>query len=143
MLATLKLRLPVALVGLAVVSAMVMGVIGWQGASSGLAKAALDRLTLAADTRTDLLKLVEDRLQRDIGNLAGTALVASSIPELDKNLELNPAEFEKTQAYFTGATPDERIAKDGADSQTMYGFRHAKIHRSLASALTAGDIRIS
>ncbi|MBH0239315.1 methyl-accepting chemotaxis protein [Methylobrevis albus] len=137
MRATLKLKLPLVIVGLALLSAAVIGGIGWSGARSALADAAVDRLSLAAEGRRALLQATAEGIQLDLDNVAGTAIVGSSIAELDKNLELNPAEFEKTKAYFGGDVAT-RLHRDGADSETMYGFRHAKVHDVLRTALQRG-----
>ncbi|WP_075216920.1 methyl-accepting chemotaxis protein [Mongoliimonas terrestris] len=134
MMSTLKMRLPVALVGLGLACAAVMGAIGWLGAREGLDQAAVERLSLAADARVDLLELTVERIRSDIDTLASTSVVSASLPELDKNLELNAQEFEKTKAYFGAGASAERAARDGADSQTMYGFRHAKVHATLVKA---------
>ncbi|WP_181700491.1 methyl-accepting chemotaxis protein [Chthonobacter albigriseus] len=138
MFSTLKIRLPVALVGLALASAAVMGGIGWFGAKDGLEREALDRLAFAADARQDLLGMQAARISSDVQTVSEMTVVSSSIAELDKNLALNPADFEKTLAYFKAGAPAERLARDGADSQTMYGFRHAKVHATLKSAMEKG-----
>ncbi|ODN68763.1 HAMP domain-containing protein [Methylobrevis pamukkalensis] len=134
---SIKVKMPVVIVGLALVSAAAMGFIGWQGARGALAEAAVERLSLAADGRKDLMEAVARRVRLDLVNIAETSLVGSSIRDLDANLELNPAEFEKNKAYFSGAA-EEVAAKDGADSGTMYGFRHAKIHALVAEARKRG-----
>ncbi|WP_181706360.1 methyl-accepting chemotaxis protein [Chthonobacter rhizosphaerae] len=138
MMSTLKMRLPVALVGLALGCAAVMGAIGWMGAQKGLDEAAVERLSLAADARAGLLALTVERIRADLDTLATTPVVSSSLPELEKNLELNPNEFEATKAYFASGTDAERMARDGGDSKTMYGFRHAKVHASMVDAMERG-----
>jgi len=138
MFSTLKLRLPVVIVGLALVSAAVVGAIGWSGARSALSDAAVDRLSLAADGRAAVLEMTAARVRADLESLGGTALVASSLGELDKNLSSNEAEFAKTKAYFAAPPAGERAKKDGADANTMYGFRHAKVHALIAEAARRG-----
>ncbi|SON57085.1 Methyl-accepting chemotaxis protein 4 [Hartmannibacter diazotrophicus] len=137
MRATIKVKLPVMIVGLALISAATIGVIGWQGARSALAEAAVSRLSLAVDGRKDLIESAARRVKLDLANVAETSIVGSSIRDLDANLELNPADFEKNKAYFSGA-PEEVLQKDGADSDTMYGYRHAKVHGLLKEAMQRG-----
>ncbi len=79
---TLRIRLPIAIVGLGLVSAATMGWIGWSGAKSALTSAASDKLSLAAETRRNSLELVEERLKVDAANLAAMKVVADNIGDL-------------------------------------------------------------
>jgi methyl-accepting chemotaxis protein len=138
MLATIKVRLPLAIVGLALVSAAALGTIGWLGARDGMAEAAIDRLSLAAEGRAKLLEATASRVDLDVEHLAETAIIGSSIAELDKNLDPASPEFSKTQAYFSAPAADQRIGVDGSDSGTQYGFRHAKIHALVIAMMKRG-----
>ncbi len=138
MLGSLKLRIPVLVVGLAVTSALAVGAAGWKGANDGLATAAADRLALAADARAQLLVAKAAAVESDLDHLAETALIGSSLPDLAKNLDPAIAEFPKTLAYFRDGAEDARVKKDGNDSGTQYGFRHSKIHALVRSAQEKG-----
>ncbi len=134
---TIKTTMPILVVGLALIGAATMGYIGWMGARGALEEAATDRLALAADGRRDLVEAATRRVRLDLLNVAETSLIGSSIRDLDANIALNPDEFAKNKAYFSG-DPAEVAEKDGAESKTMYGFRHAKIHDLVKEARSRG-----
>lgn len=134
MLGSLKLRIPVLVVGLAFASAVAVGAAGWKGANDGLAEAAADRLALAADARAELLGAKASAVATDLDHLAETALIGSSLPDLAANLDPKTADLPKTIAYFREGAPDARATKDGADSGTQYGFRHSKVHALIKAA---------
>ncbi|MBD8891102.1 methyl-accepting chemotaxis protein [Roseibium litorale] len=132
----IKVKLPAIIVGLALVSAATMGFIGWSGARTALSDAAETRLMLAADARKDLLEASARRISLSFVNLAEDKLVIASIKDLDKSIN-TAKEQEKNLAYFSGAA-EEVLEKDGADSDTMYGYRHAKVHPALLEATRRG-----
>jgi methyl-accepting chemotaxis protein len=135
---TLRIRLPIAIVGLGLVSASATGWIGWSGADQALTKAASDRLALAAETRRTSLELVEERLRVDAANLAAQKAVTDNISDFTETLA-SPETAEKTLSYFSAApSPKERMQLDGAESGTMYGLRHSKVHPAMLSSIQQG-----
>lgn len=139
MINTLRVRLPVALVGLGLVSATVMGWIGWSGAKKGLEASAINSLSLAAQSRRTALELVADRLRVDTVNLAGHKLIMDSIGDLTETLLATPERLDESIRFFAAAaTPEERKAQDGASSGSMYGLRHSKMHPVALSVLDQG-----
>ncbi len=136
MLSTLRLRLPIAIVGLGLASSTVMGWIGWSGAESALERAAFDRLNLAAESRRTSLELVADRLRVDTRNIASHKFVLDNITDLSDTLTKSPDTLPGNIEFFTSAPPTERIENDGSMSGTMYGLRHSKVHPIVASMLT-------
>jgi methyl-accepting chemotaxis protein len=136
---TLRIRLPIAIVGLGLVSAATMGWIGWSGAKEALTSAASDKLSLAAETRRNSLELVEERLRVDAANLAAMKVVADNIGDLTEQLAASQENVDKTLAYFSAAASlDERSKLDGAESGTMYGLRHSKVHPAALSLMQQG-----
>ena len=136
---TLRIRLPIAIVGLGLVSAATMGWIGWSGAKSALTSAASDKLSLAAETRRNSLELVEERLKVDAANLAAMKVVADNIGDLAEQLAASQENVDKTLAYFgAAASPEERSKLDGAESGSMYGLRHSKVHPAALSLMQQG-----
>ncbi len=139
MMNSLRLRLPVALVGLGLVSASVIGWIGWSGAGRGLTEAASQNMSLAAQSRRISLELVADRLRIDAINLAIHKVVTDNIASLAESFAASPDEQKKNLEFFTGgATPEQRKAQDGGESGTPYGMRHAKVHGLILAALEQG-----
>ena len=115
-----------------------MGWIGWSGADKALTKAASDRLALAAETRRTSLELVEERLRVDAANLATQKAVTDNISDFVETLA-SPETAEKTLAYFAAAaSPKERMQLDGAESGTMYGLRHSKVHPAMLALIQQG-----
>ncbi|WP_072394995.1 methyl-accepting chemotaxis protein [Hyphomicrobium sp. CS1GBMeth3] len=136
MLSTLRLRLPIAIVGLGLASSTVMGWIGWSGAESALEQAAFERLKLAAESRRTSLELVADRLRVDTRNIASHKFVLDNITDLSETLTKAPENLAQNIAYFTGLPPAERAESDGGMSGTMYGVRHSKVHPVVMATLT-------
>jgi methyl-accepting chemotaxis protein len=139
MMNSLRLRLPVALVGLGLVSASVTGWIGWSGAISGLTDAAAERLSLAAQSRRISLELLAARLRADTVNLATHKTVTDNINSLAESFAASPDDLAKNTAFFasTGA-PEQRKALDGAEAGTAYGMRHSRVHSIIISTLEQG-----
>lgn len=136
MLSTLRLRLPIAIVGLGLASSTVMGWIGWSGAERALETAAFERLSLAAESRRTALELVAERLRVDTRNIAGHKFVLDNISDLTDTLIKSPENLPKNIEFFTSAPPAERADNDGSMSGTMYGLRHSKVHPVVMSTLT-------
>ena len=136
MLSTLRLRLPIAIVGLGLASSTVMGWIGWSGAERALETAAFERLSLAAESRRTALELVAERLRVDTRNIAGHKFVLDNISDLTDTLTKAPDTLPKNIEFFTSAPPAERADNDGSMSGTMYGLRHSKVHPIVMSTLT-------
>lgn len=138
MLMRLRFRLPMAIVGLGLVAALIMGWIGWSGAEKALERAASERLSLAAVSRHTSLELVADRMRADIANLAAAKLIVDNIGDLADTLGSTPENQEANIKFFTSAEPSQRIAEDGAKSGTMYGLRHSKVHAVAQALLEQG-----
>ncbi len=136
MLSTLRLRLPIAIVGLGLAASTIMGWIGWSGARGALETAAIERLNLAAESRRTSLELVADRLSVDTRNVAGQKLVLDNIADLTETLTKIPENLQKNIEYFASLPAEERAASDGSASSTMYGLRHSKVHPIVTSLLS-------
>lgn len=125
---TLRFRVPAAIVGLGLFSAMVIGVIGWSEARKALSNAASDRLMLAAQSRKTSLELVADKLRADMLNLVSQKEITTNIEDLSDTLASSSEDAQKNLAYFTSGTEAERMQLDGGMAGTIYGIRHSKVH---------------
>lgn len=139
-LQTLRMQLPIALVGIGLISSLIVGWIGWSGASNGLSTAASDKLALAAASRRVSLQLVADRLRLDARNFASLKAVRGNVLDLSQTIRSSEKDFEELKAYFNKPqTIEERRALSGGDSGKMYGIRHRKVHSAALKLLEQGN----
>ncbi|MCJ2047930.1 methyl-accepting chemotaxis protein [Methylobacterium sp. J-078] len=125
-LTSLNVRLPAITVGLALVSASVMGGLSWYSARSGLTDAAQERLQFAASARKAGIELVAERVGGDLVTLAGNPQVGGNFGDLVEALDPAKADFAGlVRTYTEGATREARLGAEAAG--TMYGRRHAKV----------------
>lgn len=123
---SLNVRLPVMIVGLAMVSTALMGSLSWYSARSGLTSAVQERLEFAATARKTGLELIADRARGDLIATAGNNQVSSNVGDLVEALDPNKADYASlVQAFTSPTTVQERMAVEGTG--TMYGRRHAKV----------------
>ncbi|MCJ2085313.1 methyl-accepting chemotaxis protein [Methylobacterium sp. E-005] len=124
----LSVRLPAMIIGLALLSAIVMGGCSWFTARSALTRAAQERLQLAADARRDGIELVADRMEADLQAIAAHPQIASNFPDLIETLDLTKAETTAlVTAFRAPQTVEARVALDGNGMNGMYARRHIKV----------------
>ena len=127
-LSRLNVRLPAMIIGLALLSATVMGGFSWYTARSGLIHAAQERLQLAAAARRDGIELVADRMQADLLAVAAHPQIVSNFPDLIETLDLGrPDTAALVESFRAPQTVAERVALDGTGMPTMYARRHIKV----------------
>ncbi|MBY0258104.1 methyl-accepting chemotaxis protein [Methylobacterium sp.] len=125
-LTSLNFRLPAITVGLALVSASVMGGLSWYSARSGLTDAAQERLQFAASARKAGIELVAERVGGDLVTVAGNPQVAGNFGDLAEALDPAKPDFAGlVRTYTEGASREARLGAEAAG--TMYGRRHAKV----------------
>jgi len=125
-LTSLNFRLPAITVGLALVSATVMGGLSWYSARSGLVDAARERLQFAASARKAGIELIAERIGGDLVTVAGNPQVGGNFGDLAEALDPAKADFAGLVRTYTGGANLE--ARLGAEAPgTMYGRRHAKV----------------
>jgi methyl-accepting chemotaxis protein len=125
-LTSLNFRLPAITVGLALVSASVMGGLSWYSARSGLVDAAQERLQFAASARKAGIELVAERVGGDLVTVAGNPQVGGNFGDLVEALDPAKPDFAGlVRTYTEGASREARLGAEAAG--TMYGRRHAKV----------------
>ncbi|WP_264049246.1 methyl-accepting chemotaxis protein [Methylobacterium flocculans] len=125
-LTSLNVRLPAITVGLALVSATVMGGLSWYSARDGLVSAAQERLQFAASARKAGLELVSERVVGDLATVAANPQVGGNFGDLVEALDPGKADYAAlVRGYTEGTTLEARLAAEAAG--TMYGRRHAKV----------------
>ncbi|MET7244236.1 methyl-accepting chemotaxis protein [Methylobacterium sp. EM32] len=127
-LSKLAVRLPSTIVGLALVSATVMGGLSWSSAKGSLVAAVQDRLALAATATGHGIALVADQAKADFVAAAGHPQVASNFTDLIETLDPAKPDYAGILAAFRAPPSVEaRLAFDGTTTNTMYGRRHVKV----------------
>ncbi|MCJ2035084.1 methyl-accepting chemotaxis protein [Methylobacterium sp. J-068] len=125
-LTSLNLRLPAITVGLALVSATVMGGLSWYSARTALTESAQERLQFAASARKTGIELVAERVAGDLATLAGNPQISGNFGDLVEALDPARADFAQLVGTYTaGATLEARLGAEAPG--TMYGRRHAKV----------------
>ncbi|WP_024816272.1 methyl-accepting chemotaxis protein [Methylopila sp. 73B] len=127
-LSTLKVRLPATTIGLALLSAGLMGALSWHSAKQGLIDEANQRLRSAAVARSESVELLAERAKADFIAVAAHPLVQQNFGDIAENLDPSRPDFDQLKTAFQSA-PDVagRVAVDGAETNTTYGRRHAKV----------------
>ena len=133
-LASLNFRLPAITVGLALVSATVMGGLSWYSARAGLTDAAQERLQFAASARKAGIELVAERVAGDLVTVAGNPQISGNFGDLVEALDPARADVAQTvRTYTEGATVEARLGAEAPG--TMYGRRHAKVQEAARKLL--------
>jgi len=126
--------LPLALIGLAMMGSISVGIIGFVSAKAGLEEASQRELGLLAQSRKDLL---DERLQSvvaDIDNVAASGSARMALKDLSIVFTQLQSDLPAIRQFFQAPeTAAERATLLGAGSKTMYAFRHQEMHASLAS----------
>lgn len=133
--ARLSVVMPVMLVGLAVLGAISVGIIGYVNAEAGLERAARSELTTLAEGRRDLLNERLDQVLGDLDNLTSSAGTQIALDEMAGIFTLFSTDIPLVRDFFKPAesAAADRALLTGGGSKTIYGFRHEGMHGSFAS----------
>jgi methyl-accepting chemotaxis protein len=127
-LSTLKVRLPATTIGLALVSAALMGGISWHSARNGMIEETGERLRSAANARVEAIELIAARARADFLSAAAHPLVQQNFGDVAENLDPSRPDYQTLVNLFRKPeTVEQRVALDGLDTNTTYGRRHAKV----------------
>jgi len=145
MLTSLKMRIAIPTIGIALFSAAAMGGLTLVVAKARLTEIARDRMQLAATSQKTSVEMISAQASADLNDFAENPAVASNLPDLAENLDLEKPDTQETIKAFTSpADPAARLALDGSTVNSMYGRRHVKVqqvaqkllkHRGYADAL--------
>ena len=126
---TLAYRLPVIMVGLALITATATGVIGYQVAFDGLAEAARNRLLLLASSEATQVKDRMNDVAKDAFTTANSGSTEQAITLLTQAWATGPEDQTKTRMYYAKAPSSaERARLTGADDESFYNFVHRDFH---------------
>jgi len=133
----ISLKLPLAMIAMALLASLSVGAIGYFNGQSGLKAAVEKELQSLARSRAELLNAKLKAVRADLQAMADSdlalLLAQASLPKPKSDEPLR----EKT--YFTGGkSAEDRMQLDGSDLRTSYSFLHMEAHTFFRSSLTAG-----
>jgi len=135
-IARLSVILPALMIGMTFLTCVAVGIGGYVNARSGLVEAENGQLALLAQARRDLVQQKLSSLQSDLANLSTGAGAALAFTELNGTMTTAEKDKPELLAFFQpeGTDPKTRAEQTGADSRTMYAWRHSELHGSFYSA---------
>jgi len=135
-IARLSVILPALMIGMTFLTCVAVGIGGYVNARSGLIEAENGQLALLAQSRRDLVQQKLSSLQSDLANLSTGAGAALAFTELNGTMSTVEKDKPELLAFFQpdGSDASARAEQTGADSRTMYAWRHSELHGSFYSA---------
>ncbi len=132
----LSVIVPVLMVGVTFGSCVAVGIGGYMNARSGLEEAAKGELSMVAQARKALLDMRMTSLSGDLSTTATGAAAALAFTDMNNALGSLENDRADLDAYFQpeGADAAARAELTGAESKTMYAWRHTDVHGSFYSS---------
>lgn len=136
----IAIRLPVLMIGLAIVASSVVAFLSYNNANQSLTAASKRQLILVAQARRDALADKLQRLESDIRRLVDGQAMQVAMTDMLASMDTIDLDREIIAAYFQaeGTTPEQRLELKGEEHEAMYSWDHAKVHPDFASSLKAG-----
>ena len=134
-------RLPVLMIGLAIVASAVVAFLGYNTSDKALTEASKSQLALVAQARRDALyeKLV--RVDTDIKRLVDSNAMRIALSDLHSAIGSLEDDRPDILSYYqqAGLSRDERITLSGDGNKTVYSWRHTQVHPDFVASLKGGD----
>ena len=125
----LSTRLPLFVSGLALVSCITVGVLGYLNGRDGLVSSAESELRILAHARSDALSIKLAGARADLNNLVSSANAAIVLNEMNQALTTIDQDRAELEAYYQASEdPAERAELTGDQNKTMYSWRHTGVH---------------
>ncbi|MEM7565914.1 MAG: methyl-accepting chemotaxis protein [Pseudomonadota bacterium] len=141
----ISVYLPISLVGLALLAGAAMGLLASRIGEQGLTDATRAELASMASSEASLLAMRLDAAGKQVTSLASSATTETVLDKLATSI-VRDTDRQELRAHYDPSRPlADRIADDGSDSRTLYGFHHEKLHATYASILASegyGDIYV-
>lgn len=135
---SLRVRLPAAMLALACLAAVAVGVSAYLAVTNWAHEAARARLHALAESHARAIERRLALLRSELAVQARSAYTVSALDELGKWLELGTHDLDSILGYYQGdgmRPLAERLALTGQDHQHGYSWRHVRIHETYAAAL--------
>jgi hypothetical protein len=135
---SLRIRLPVAMLALALLAAVAVGSSAYLAVSSWAQSAVRERMHAVAESHVRAIERRWSQLRAELAVQARSAFTVSALDEIGKWLELGPHDQKSILGYYQGdgsLSLAERIARTGREHQHGYSWRHVPVHETYSAAL--------
>jgi len=135
---SLRIRLPVAMLALALLAALAVGSSAYLAVSSWAQGAVRERMHALAESHVRAIERRWLQLRAELAVQARSAFTVSALDEIGKWLELGPHDYRSILGYYQGdgsLSQAERIARTGREHQHGYSWRHVPVHETYSAAL--------
>ncbi|SDR38878.1 methyl-accepting chemotaxis protein [Pseudovibrio sp. Tun.PSC04-5.I4] len=136
----IAVRLPIIMVGLAIVASAVVAFLGYTGAESALTEASKKQLVLVAQARRDTLDAKLMRVDSDIKRLVKGNAMRVAMTDLLASMDSLSADKGDILSYFqkSGSTAADRLQLTGEGNKTLYSWRHSVVHPDFVASVSGG-----
>lgn len=135
---SLRIRLPVAMLALALLAALAVGSSACLAVSSWAQGAVRERMHALAESHVRAIERRWSQLRAELAVQARSAFTVSALDEIGKWLELGQHDYKSILGHYQGdgSLPlADRIARTGREHQHGYSWRHVPIHETYSAAL--------
>ncbi|CAN7225351.1 methyl-accepting chemotaxis protein [Bosea sp. LjRoot90] len=135
---SLRIRLPIAMLALAILAALAVGSSAYLAVSSWAQASVRERMHSLAESDVRAIERRWSQLRAELAVQARSAFTVSALDEIGKWMELGPHDYKSILGYYQGdgSLPmAERMARTGREHQHGYSWRHVPIHETYAAAL--------
>jgi methyl-accepting chemotaxis protein len=135
---SLRIRLPVAMLALALLAALAVGSSAYLTVSSWAQGAVRERMHTLVEGHVRAIERRWSQLRAELAVQARSAFTVSALDEIGKWMELGPHDYKSILGHYQGdgsLSQAERIARTGREHQHGYSWRHVPIHETYAAAL--------
>lgn len=136
----IAVRLPIIMVGLAIIASAIVAVLGYTRAESALIVASKQQLVLVAQARRDTLDAKLMRVDNDIKRLVKGNAMRVAMTDLLASMDSLGADKADILSYFQkgGSTAADRLQLTGDGNKTLYSWRHAVVHSDFVASVNGG-----
>ena len=135
---SLRIRLPLAMLALALLAALAVGSSAYFAVSSWAQGSVRERMHALAESHVRAIERRWAQLRAELAVQARSAFTVSALDEIGKWMELGQHDYKSILGHYQGdgsLTLSERVARTGREHQHGYSWRHVPIHETYAAAL--------
>jgi hypothetical protein len=135
---SLRIRLPVAMLALALLAALAVGSAAYLAVSNWAQGSVRERMHGLAESHARAIERRWSQLRAELAVQARSAFTVSALDEIGKWMELGQHDYKSIINHYQGdgsLSSAERIGRTGREHQHGYSWRHVPIHETYAAAL--------